>query len=152
MNNGMHFTINGPCTPKGRPRIIRIGGFSRMKTPEKTATYEAVVRLTAEAAMREKGWRRVEKGPVFVNITIYRAMLSTSKKRQRLMASGMILPATRPDLDNQVKSVIDGLNGIAFKDDGQVASLVADKRFDDGDGERVFITIAPLDTAKLRED
>ena len=35
----------------------------------------------------------------------------------------------RPDLDNICKSVSDSLNGIAYEDDSQIASLVATKQW-----------------------
>ena len=35
--------------------------------------------------------------------------------------------ATRPDVDNLCKLVMDALNGVAWKDDGQVAMLLAVK-------------------------
>ncbi len=41
----------------------------------------------------------------------------------------------RPDIDNLAKAVIDGLNGIAFRDDGQIADLHITKKFHAGDDE-----------------
>ena len=35
----------------------------------------------------------------------------------------------RPDIDNLVKIVLDGLNGVAFMDDKQVIELYAIKRY-----------------------
>lgn len=34
---------------------------------------------------------------------------------------------TKPDIDNIIKAVLDGLNGVAFKDDKQVTSIKATK-------------------------
>jgi len=42
-----------------------------------------------------------------------------------------IMHTSRPDLDNCVKFVMDALNGVFFKDDSQIAILVAEKRYDD---------------------
>lgn len=36
----------------------------------------------------------------------------------------------RRDLDNLIKNLCDGLNGIAFKDDTQVAKIIAEKHLD----------------------
>ena len=48
----------------------------------------------------------------------------------------------RPDIDNLAKSVIDGLNTIAFKDDGQIADLRITKHYHSGDEEpRTEITV-----------
>lgn len=41
--------------------------------------------------------------------------------------------AARPDIDNLCKGIFDPLNGIAWKDDGQVVALHAWKRYGDAD-------------------
>ena len=50
----------------------------------------------------------------------------------------------RRDLDNCAKSICDGLNGIVYLDDSQVAELVVRRRFD-GQRPRAEITIAAID-------
>ena len=47
------------------------------------------------------------------------------------MRAGLILPMTRPDIDNACKSILDALNRIAFYDDAQVVQLTAMKRYSD---------------------
>jgi Holliday junction resolvase RusA-like endonuclease len=39
------------------------------------------------------------------------------------------MPTTKPDADNVVKAVFDGLNGVAFRDDVQVVDLRVRKRY-----------------------
>ena len=53
------------------------------------------------------------------------------KKKIELMEKGEIRPTIKPDLDNCVKIVADSLNGIAYKDDSQIVSVVADKYYSD---------------------
>jgi crossover junction endodeoxyribonuclease RusA len=44
------------------------------------------------------------------------------------------------DIDNYLKSALDGLNGIAYEDDRQITSVWAEKlRAEDKDGERMEI-------------
>ena len=38
-----------------------------------------------------------------------------------------IMPTKRPDVDNVIKCVADGLNGIAWRDDSQIVSVLANK-------------------------
>ncbi len=52
------------------------------------------------------------------------------------------------DLDNYVKSIQDGLNGIAWRDDRQVEKLVADVLVRRGQKERVEIIINRLILAR----
>jgi Holliday junction resolvase RusA-like endonuclease len=45
---------------------------------------------------------------------------------------------SRPDIDNIVKAILDGLNGVVFADDASVAQLVASKEYGE---ERVEVQI-----------
>lgn len=40
-----------------------------------------------------------------------------------------VYPAVRPDLDNYIKSVLDGANGVLWLDDAQIVSLMAKKLY-----------------------
>ncbi len=55
---------------------------------------------------------------------------SMSKKRREEALSGALRPVTRPDIDNYVKT-LDALNGIVFRDDSQIAQLIASKHYSD---------------------
>ena len=46
---------------------------------------------------------------------------------------------TKPDVDNIAKSVLDGLNGLAFTDDSQIVRLEAGKRF--GDRNEIIVML-----------
>ena len=45
------FTVPGAPQGKGRAKIVKIGGFSRMATPAKTVAYEGLVAHAAALAM-----------------------------------------------------------------------------------------------------
>lgn len=112
------FTVPGPPTPKGRPRISKGG---RAYTPAKTRAAEAQVAWLCKAAM--KG-RKPIPGPVAVSIKF-------------------VLPDRRVrDIDNLVKTVLDGCNRIAFDDDSQIIELRAIKQFDGEPQTQVTITAA----------
>ncbi len=49
---------------------------------------------------------------------------------------------TKPDIDNVVKGVLDGLNGYAYEDDNQVVQLTAVKRY--GTEDKTVVTISEL--------
>jgi crossover junction endodeoxyribonuclease RusA len=48
-----------------------------------------------------------------------------------------------PDLDNLIKAVLDGLNGIAWLDDSQVVRIIAERRM--SVPERVEVSVEKLD-------
>lgn len=45
------------------------------------------------------------------------------------MLENEISPTIKPDTDNIAKSILDSLNGIAYKDDKQIVSLKVDKYY-----------------------
>ena len=47
------------------------------------------------------------------------------------MSFGLISPTKKPDLDNIAKAILDSLNGIAYKDDSQIVSLLISKKYSD---------------------
>jgi Holliday junction resolvase RusA-like endonuclease len=55
----------------------------------------------------------------------------TGKNRNKLKSASPEWHSKKPDLDNLVKFVKDCLNGIAWKDDAQVVTLAATKKYDE---------------------
>jgi Holliday junction resolvase RusA-like endonuclease len=146
----IHFTVPGPCQPKGRPKAsaIRFGKFTKinMRTPEKTVTYEAKVYQRLVEKMELTGCQPMD-GPLRAIITVYRALpKSLSKKRAEKAICGEIMPTSKPDLDNQVKSILDAIGGTICGNDSSFCVIVAKKRYDDGAGERVDINISEIET------
>jgi Holliday junction resolvase RusA-like endonuclease len=62
----------------------------------------------------------------FIYIT-YAVPESYSKKRLEACLSGLEKHTKKPDLDNVIKSVIDGMDKIVFDNDSQITSIHATK-------------------------
>lgn len=62
-----------------------------------------------------------------------------SKKKRLDMLEGRILPLKKPDTDNIVKVVSDALNGVAYHDDTQIASIWAEKIYSEVEGLNVTV-------------
>ena len=88
---------------KERPRVSMFRGQARGYTPQRTRAFERLVGLVATAQTVAQGWAPLEV-PCGVRVHF------TGK-------------ALRGDIDNLVKSVLDALNGIAWKDDALVCEL-----------------------------
>jgi Holliday junction resolvase RusA-like endonuclease len=51
-----------------------------------------------------------------------------------------VQPTVPPDLDKQIRSILDALTGIAYKDDSQVVSITATKEYQGSQGVDIVIT------------
>lgn len=74
-----------------------------------------------------------------LKVTIYAVFTVPAKwtvEKKKLARRNEIAPESKPDCDNIAKAILDALNGIAYKDDSQVAELVVKKRF----GQKAFCT------------
>ena len=119
------FTVYGHPVAKGRPRFSTRGKFPVAYTPEKTKTYENEVGMMAKAAM---GASEVLEGALEACIYVtFPVPTSYSKKRTEACLSNFEKHTKRPDLDNVIKSVIDGMDKIVFDNDSQITSIYATK-------------------------
>lgn len=127
MTDQIKFIIPGEPIAKGRAKFARHGNFVTAYTPEKTARYENLVKLAAQAAMADLP---PAEGAVFLVVRAFMTIpTSWSLKKQRAAALGEVLPTKRPDLDNIVKAIKDGGNGVLWKDDCQVVETRSSKRY-----------------------
>ncbi len=123
----IRFTVPGQPQGKGRAKIVKIGGFSRMATPTKTVAYEGLV---AHAAQESMAGRPLLEGPLTVSMALdCQVPASWSAKKQRMALAGEIRPTTKPDMDNVVKAIFDGMNGVVWRDDVQVVGLTVAKQY-----------------------
>lgn len=115
----IRLTIPGTPQGKGRARFSTRGGFARAFTPEKTVAYEGLIAFAGQQAM---DGRDLITEPVYVTVTaFFQIPASWPKKRKVAAATGMSWHTSKPDGDNIMKAVGDGLNGIIWKDDSQIA-------------------------------
>lgn len=127
-----HETIIIPGRPqgKGRPRFTRDG---HAYTPPSTRLYEELIR---------KSWenRQSFEGPIEIWIDAYLQIPGNlTKSEKALIKHGDVKPTKKPDIDNIVKAVLDGLNGLAYEDDRQVVVLHAAKHYGETPCVEVFI-------------
>lgn len=52
-----------------------------------------------------------------------------SKKTKELMINGYIFPTKKPDGDNIIKTILDALNGVAYRDDSQICRVYFEKMY-----------------------
>jgi Holliday junction resolvase RusA-like endonuclease len=124
---GVVFTVPGVPVGKGRPKFSRHGANVMVRTPEKTANYENLVKLAAAEAMAGNA---PMKRPVALLLTMNMPIpASWSKKRQELATRGLIGATVKPDLDNVCKAIADAMNGIVYQDDKLIVSATIVKQY-----------------------
>lgn len=122
---------------KRRPKIATKGGHSHAYTPTATLEEEALV---AAAYKGEK-----HQGAVKVTVHIYKALPTSKPKRVERERN-----LTKPDIDNVLKAVLDGLNGVAYEDDAQVVEVSVTKH----DrvrraGDSIRFSVEPIEDSRL---
>lgn len=123
----MIFTIYGEPKAKGRPRFAKRGNFVSTYTPQETLNYENLIKISFETQVEDK---YLIQGEIKAIIKAYLSIpKSTPKKRESGMLMGGIHPVKKPDCDNIGKTVLDALNGIAYRDDSQIVVLHVEKHY-----------------------
>jgi len=111
----IQFTIDGEPASKERARVTPRGTY----TPAKTVAAEQKIAWLFRAAAR--GWK-VDKDSHFTVTCVF----TCGTKRRR-------------DIDNMLKLILDGLNGVCWADDNQVTEIAAIKEY--GTPAGTFVTI-----------
>lgn len=124
--------------PKARARTVASHGGVRTFTPDATVRFEGLVRAHVFTQLGT-GLRKLE-GPLEVTVIAYCA----SPKRS--VAGWEGIPTG--DVDNYAKAVLDACNGLLWRDDRQITSLIAAKR-PCADGEKPHVYLAIRQDARL---
>lgn len=123
---------------KQRPRVARMGGFSKAYTPKETANYENLVKFYYQEAAKSQ----IFPDDVMLDIRIlayYSIPKSVSKKKRAEMLERKIRPTKKPDIDNVCKCILDACNKVAFHDDSQVVDMQARKFYSEQPRVEVII-------------
>lgn len=113
-------TIPGEPCAQGRPRFSTAGGFVKAYDPGKSRNYKAFVKLIAMEEMKKQGWKYTER-PLLIRVDAYLTLAkSRSKKFKADALAGREFPTKKPDADNLLKTVMDALSGVLYKDDKQI--------------------------------
>ena len=124
-------TVVIPGTPhgKGRPRFSNKSRTAY--TPKATKAYEETVGRMATLEMRGKDQLF---GALHMDMRAHFKLPSHWSKAKRDAALlGLVQPTGRPDIDNLIKSVADGLQGIVYQDDSAIVSVACSKVYAAGE-------------------
>ena len=131
------FIVESKPQGKARARTFYDKRADKMRsvTPEKTKSYEDLIRWSYKAAGGQYMGEKLMKVEIQA---FYPIPKSFSKKKRNDAIFERIRPTTKPDVDNCVKIVLDALNGVAYYDDKQVVSVSCEKYY----GETGYLRIS----------
>ncbi len=152
------FSVPGEPVGKGRPRfrIVTPRGddgrpdysaqFVTVYTDKETENYEKAIGWRARGALRG---RPPMETPVHVAVVIRSTPpQSWPQWKQQAALQGMIAPTTKPDADNVIKAVLDGLNTVAWTDD--VLAVQGAWRKEYHRHEELVVKVTPLEKSTSR--
>lgn len=127
------YLYTGRVVPKQRPRK---GKGGRMFTPPETRDFEKSVKEWGV----EEGMQAVLY-PIRVNLVIYDRTQDSDLRMHGLCGLTFY---DKKDVDNMAKSILDGLNGVLFKDDKQIVDLRVRRRWSYNEGFRMKVERAGM--------
>lgn len=119
----IYLIIKTKPTAKARPRFSTKSKTTY--TPTKTVNFERLVSYEARRVMQ---FPTQEAVSIKIKFNFIKA--KSNKKKYHTM---------KPDIDNLIKGVLDGLNKIAFRDDCQVIKMDIEKSYADQESVEIWI-------------
>lgn len=135
----IEFEVIGKIQPKQRPRFKRCGSFIQTYTPQQTLDYQ---KLVGDSYKQKYGDKKLN-GALMMAIDAYFNVPKSYSKKKKAELWGKPNTQHNGDIDNVAKSILDGLNGVAYDDDTIIYNLHITKYYvsSDDDPERVVIRI-----------
>lgn len=135
------FCVSGKPQGKSRPRFSSRSGA--VYTPRKTKAYESRIAIAYHIS-----GGKMFTGKVQVRVFAYfKIPDSWPKKKKEEAADGRIIPG-KPDIDNILKVVLDGLNGYAYADDKCVAAVTCSKWYAADGREGIYVFVVGQEETK----
>ncbi|CUB44727.1 MULTISPECIES: RusA family crossover junction endodeoxyribonuclease [Bacillus] len=135
----IQFTIYGEPVAQGRPRAATRNGMTRLYDPKKSRDFKQYVKLAASDHRPSS----LLTGPLELRVKVYKSTLkSFSKKKAAEAEQGLLRPSKKPDVDNYIKGIKDGLNKVLWHDDSQIVDLHVSKYY--SQNPRIEILVKPL--------
>jgi len=130
----MRFYHEGKPIAKARHRMVNKFAYDPQEKEKNQMKWQFTAQLASQCGLKAL------EGAIAAQVDISYQIPKSWAKNKRITAN---YKTSRGDLDNIIKFYFDVLNGIAYKDDSQIVSLFAQKKYSDKQG--VEITLFPLE-------
>lgn len=130
----IQFTVHGTPQPQGSAKAFVPKGWNRAivtSANPKNKPWRQDMSAMAQQAM-VAGGHDLEMGAVRVTVTFWFSKPKSTKK-------SVVHKITKPDSDKLLRSVLDSMSGVVFKDDSQVVECHVFKSFADPEGARITV-------------
>lgn len=147
------FEVCGVPAPQGSKRAFTRNGKAWLDdvNADKLKPWRAVVNSAAADAM--KGMPLIT-GPTHIQVEFRfprpKGHFGSGKNSTRLKDNAPTFKESKPDCDKLLRAIFDALTGVVWKDDAQVADVVATKLYCDRPG--CFISVSTLKGASDGND
>jgi Holliday junction resolvase RusA-like endonuclease len=140
MKNEIRFTVIGKPYGQKRPRAYRRGKFIGIYSPKENVEYADKIKQAILPLVKNKHGLIYDNVPVVVCVNAYLKKPKITKKQQALNLARDKYPVKKPDGDNILKSILDGLTAtkLVWTDDSYVIFMSIDKFYTDSE-ERVEV-------------
>lgn len=118
------FTVHGVPKGKGRPRFARMGNFVKTYTDQKTQIAEGDIKL-AYLNTKDRPQEPISN-QISLSVSFFMPIPASLSAKKQSALNGSY-HSKKPDIDNLLKAVLDALNGVAFRDDSLICSVVCFK-------------------------
>lgn len=140
--NMIEFRVDGKIRGKARPRFNVYS--KKVYTTQQDKVFESNIAssyLNAyETFYSKEKYLRLEADMYFAIPKSY------TKKRKALCLSGKERPNKKPDSDNVLKGIADGLNNIAYEDDIQLIEMEGRKFYTSEENDYMIIRLIELES------
>ncbi|MEE9302885.1 MAG: RusA family crossover junction endodeoxyribonuclease [Thiotrichaceae bacterium] len=136
----IEFEVPGDPKALKRHRTFRRGNFVGTYDPSKSEKADFL------QMVRDKAPDVPFAGPIKITVAFEfgrpKSHYGTGRNADKLKPTAGFFHSSRPDLDNLIKFITDALDSVFYRDDAQIAQVVAEKRY--GEKPRVIICIENL--------
>lgn len=139
---GCAFVVYGVAAPAGSKTVWRgkAGQVGVRDASKRSAPWK---RLVAQEAGKAMEGAELLEGPLSLHVSVMIPRPKSHYGARGLRPSAPSAPTTRPDLTKYLRGIEDAMTGIVWRDDAQVITQSAEKRY--GEPARVHVRVLELE-------